>query len=451
MASSEVIVAGAGPAGLAAAFRLQQAGHQVRVLEAGERAGSKMSSARRDGFLLDTGAIFLPTTHRNLLGIAAELGIESELVPGGFVFGLVRDARIHRLDGDRIAQDFLRTPALSRRAKLSAAKLALEALRARKATTARMPEAGAYDGATLADWAAGNLSPELVEHLIDPAIRGIFAAEADEVSRVEFLGILALFAGAKLVAFREGMAYYADQLASRLDVTLGAEVLEVRQTPDGADVTWRDADGEQTRSVAGCVVALPAPAAASVRTDLDAWRAAYLDAVKLGKILWPSVALAKAPPGVDTTYAMLPRSEHPFVGAIGLDHNKAPGRAPAGKGLLTIALTTGWAERHFDDDDDGVAAVAVEAADRFLPGTAEQVEFVEITRWTQSYAPVGHYARLGEFRFRSAREDRTVAFAGEYLSAPNLNAATAAGEAAAARLAAELATRAGAPLTPAAR
>ncbi|HEX6389839.1 MAG TPA: FAD-dependent oxidoreductase, partial [Solirubrobacteraceae bacterium] len=112
-----IIVAGGGPSGLAAAFRLQQAGHAVRVLEAADRAGSKMCSERRDGFLLDKGAYFIPTTHRNLLGIARDAGIDSELVPGGFVFGLVRDGQIHELDGDRIARAFARTPALSARGK----------------------------------------------------------------------------------------------------------------------------------------------------------------------------------------------------------------------------------------------------------------------------------------------------------------------------------------------
>jgi oxygen-dependent protoporphyrinogen oxidase len=440
MSGGDVIVAGGGPAGLAAALRLQQAGHTVRVLEAGPRAGSKMSSVRRDGFLLDRGAVFLPTTHRSLLGIARDIGIDAELVPGGFVFALVRDGRLHRLDGDHIARDFARTGALSARAKLRAAMLVAEAWRARRATVDRIAEAGIYDTTSLAGWAAGNTSPEVAEHLIGPAIRGIFAAEPEEVSRVELLGILALFAGAKLVAFREGMGYYADQLAARLDVTLGAEVLEVLQTDDGADVTWRDAGGaEHVESVAGCVVALPAPAAAAVRPDLDPWRAEYLRAVRCGRIVWPNLALARAPAGVDATYAMLPRSEHPFLGAIGFDHNKAPGRAPTGKGLLTLTFTTGWCERHWDEDDDAHAATAVAAAEHVLPGVADDVEFVTITRWEQQYSPVGHYARLGEFRFRSAREDRTVTLAGEYLAAPNLSAATAAGEAAAAALVAALA------------
>src|SRR5439155_20613171 len=138
MAGPEVIVAGAGPSGLAAAFRLQQSGYRVRVLEASDRAGSKMCSERRDGFLLDKGAIFIPTTHRNLLGLARDAGIDGALVPGGFTFGLVRDGRIHQIDGNRIAREFVRTRALSTRAKVAATELAAEAVLSRKATVDRI-------------------------------------------------------------------------------------------------------------------------------------------------------------------------------------------------------------------------------------------------------------------------------------------------------------------------
>lgn len=92
---AQVIVVGAGPAGLAAAFRLPEAGYTVRVLEAADRPGCKMASKDRDGFLLDQGAIFLPTTHRHLLGLARDAGLDNETFAGGFTFGLVRDGRIH--------------------------------------------------------------------------------------------------------------------------------------------------------------------------------------------------------------------------------------------------------------------------------------------------------------------------------------------------------------------
>jgi oxygen-dependent protoporphyrinogen oxidase len=441
MAAEEVIVVGGGPAGLAAAFRLQEAGYSVRVLEAADRAGCTMASKERDGFLLDRGAIFLPTTYRNLLGLAKDAGIDGELVPGGFTFGLVRDGRIHQIDGDHPIRDFARTKFLSPIGKVQALRLAPEVLRARKATVDRIAEAGPFDTQTLAEWANGALPREISSHVISAAIRAIFAAEPEQVSRVEFLGIINLFAGAKLVAFRKGMGYYADQLAAQLKIDLGARVTAVEQHAEGATVTWEGPAGEQSESVAGCVVALPAQLAAEVRVDLDAWRAEYLGAVRRGKLITPNIALSKAPPGLRATYTMIPRAEHPFLGGFCCDHNKAPGRAPYGKGLLTLTLINDWCERHFDDDDDALRRVTAEAAETFIPGAADDIEFIEINRWKQQYGPVGHYAQLGAFRARTRQLDRTVHLAGEYLSAPNLSAATASGEAAAAALATSIGGR----------
>ncbi len=438
MPEPEILVVGGGPAGLAAAFRLHEAGHRVRILEAGDRVGSKMASTRRDGFLIDRGAVFLPTTYRNLLGLAADAGLADAFVDGCMTLGVVRDRFIHEIDAAAPAQAFLRTKGLTRRGKLGAVRLAPEALRSRKAVPDRITEAGGYDRTTLETWSRANLSAEVRHHLVEPMIRGIFAAEPGEVSRVEFLGILALFAGAGMTALREGMSAYPERLARSLDVVLGARVREVRQTPAGADVTWIDAAaGERTESVAGCVVALNARDARAMRPDLDAWRAQYLDAVRVGPLVLPNLALDRTP-RTHAAYALIPRSEHPDLGGIGFDHNKAPGRTPSGKGLLTLTFMNDWSARHFDDGDDDLVSAAMAAAEQIVPGIADQVLFAEINRWTQQYNPVGHYAKLGEFRVISARLDRTVKLCGEYLSAPNLNAATASGELAAAELAAEL-------------
>ncbi|MGW8850307.1 FAD-dependent oxidoreductase [Streptomyces xiamenensis] len=50
---SDVVVIGAGTAGLAAARRVRDAGLTVTVLEATDRIGGRMATASRDGFLLD--------------------------------------------------------------------------------------------------------------------------------------------------------------------------------------------------------------------------------------------------------------------------------------------------------------------------------------------------------------------------------------------------------------
>jgi len=53
--SAEIVVVGAGIAGLNAAHHLTEAGHDVMVLESGDRVGGRMQTDEVDGFLLDRG------------------------------------------------------------------------------------------------------------------------------------------------------------------------------------------------------------------------------------------------------------------------------------------------------------------------------------------------------------------------------------------------------------
>jgi oxygen-dependent protoporphyrinogen oxidase len=434
----EVIVVGGGPSGLAAAFRLQQAGHTVRVLERAQRAGSTLESEPRDGFLIDRGAFFIPTTHRSLLRLADDAGISSTLRPGGDVFAAARAGQLHRLDTANLARSFAQTKLISPTAKLAAARLAVEVIRARTATSDRIAEAGRYDSENLAAWARRTQHREVAEYLIEASVRSMYAAEAEDLSRVEFLGVIALFAGAKLVAFEGGMGEYSRKLAALCNVTLGAQVTEVAQTADGAAVTWTGADGERTEHVSGAVVAVPARTATRLLPRLDDWRRSYLNRVAAGRLVLPHIALSRTPPDLGATYAMIPRSEHPFLAGIVSNHHKAERRAPAGKGLLTLACTTAWSEQHYDTDDDRIGRLGVQAAEQFLPGISDHVEFTAVSRWAQQYPPVGHYAGLREFSVRSQAADRTVQLSGEYTATPHLATATASGERAARALAAHL-------------
>src|SRR6187401_1358367 len=79
-----VIVAGAGLAGLAAAYELVRMGHRVTVLEARDRPGGRVLTLR-DGFdgglHVEAGAIFVRESHDLTVGYARELGVG--LVPAG--------------------------------------------------------------------------------------------------------------------------------------------------------------------------------------------------------------------------------------------------------------------------------------------------------------------------------------------------------------------------------
>jgi oxygen-dependent protoporphyrinogen oxidase len=56
---SKIITIGAGISGLAAAYRLKKAGHDVTVLEAADHVGGRMITIHWNGWSIDPGAKFV--------------------------------------------------------------------------------------------------------------------------------------------------------------------------------------------------------------------------------------------------------------------------------------------------------------------------------------------------------------------------------------------------------
>jgi monoamine oxidase len=74
---ADVVVVGAGFAGLAAARELVRLGHDVVVLEGRDRVGGRSSTATIAGVPVDLGGTFVGPTQDAVIGLAAELGCET--------------------------------------------------------------------------------------------------------------------------------------------------------------------------------------------------------------------------------------------------------------------------------------------------------------------------------------------------------------------------------------
>src|SRR5947209_5411515 len=77
--TKRVVVIGAGMSGLACAWALRGRA-DVIVLEAGERVGGNVITARENGFVMDAGPDAWITTKPEATALAREAGLEAELV-----------------------------------------------------------------------------------------------------------------------------------------------------------------------------------------------------------------------------------------------------------------------------------------------------------------------------------------------------------------------------------
>ncbi len=210
---TDVVVVGAGVAGLAAARHLAAAGVDVAVLEAEDAVGGRVRTDLVDGFRLDRGFQTLNTAYpepRRLLDLDA-LRLRP-LHPGVVVYA---EGRRHRLsDPRRRPQDTVTTCRAPVGSAMDKARLA--ALLARLAAMPAERILQAPERTTAEALAERGFSPQMVERLLRPLLAGFFGeAELTTSSRFAELMLRCLARGHACVP-AAGMGAIPAQLAAGL-------------------------------------------------------------------------------------------------------------------------------------------------------------------------------------------------------------------------------------------
>jgi monoamine oxidase len=267
---ADVVVVGAGLAGLAAARAVVAAGAEPVVLEARDRVGGRLVNASvGEGKAVEMGGQWIGPTQDRIAAVASDVGVETFPTHAEGENLLRLDGRLRRYRGTipRLNPLVLADIGLSlRRLNRLAARIDPEA-------PWRAADAARLDRTSLGEWIERKMRTRTARRLLAVAGRTIFGAEPEEISLlhacfyVRSAGSFELLTdvegGAQQDRFVGGSQLVAIRMAEELGewVVLGAPVRRIEHGPEGVRV--EGADGSLVRA-RRAIVALPPPLTARI-------------------------------------------------------------------------------------------------------------------------------------------------------------------------------------------
>ena len=414
---TDIVVVGAGLAGLTAARTLARAGRRVRVLEASGHLGGRVWTREVEGFTLDAGFIGMftayPAARRQLDYAALDLvALKPSAVfrQEGGVAEVLGDPRRDpgALPGDLFAR------AVTAGDRLAAARLAATLL-----TRAPHEWLNGPDEST-ADFLRGfGFSGRALERVFIPFFGGLVLDRALHTSAALFKYYFRMLLDGDVAIPRRGIGEIAAQLARGLDVTLGVTVTGLHSGAEGVTVQTDGGPLHATEVVlatdpntaARLLGEMPGAQRPVARGSLGSTYLHYASAAPLER--QPRLQLNARPVGLLNQVLWL---DQVF-----------PERVPPGQGLLIASV---WGVPELDDGELD-AAVRRELAGWYAPAVAGlRLLAVDRIGHTQYPQPAGYAATLPGH----ATPLRGVVLASEATSLSGIQGALESGEKAAAAL-----------------
>ena len=400
---ADVVVVGAGLAGLACARRLQAAGVAVTVLEADGAVGGRVRTDVVDGMLLDRGFQVHNTGYPEAVRVLDHDALDLRRFSAG---ALVRVGdRLHRVGDPRRVPTWapatVGAPIGSLKDKVLIAGLAASAALQSPDALLSRTETTTYDALR-----ARGLSDTAVDRFFRPFLSGVFLEDRLDTSSRFFDLVWRSFARGSQCVPAGGMQRIPEQLAAGLDVRLHAPVRSVRAgsvAVDGRVLTPR-----------ATVVAAAAPDAGTLLPGLD---------VPPQRSVVTHYHLAPEPPVADPAIVLDGEASGPVANTVVLT-NAAPSYAP-GRHLVSSSVVSG---------DASEAAVRSHLARLYGVDTArwEHVARYDVQAALPSQAPP-----MGRFR-KTVRLEPGLYVCGDHRDSASIQGALVSGRRAAEAVLADL-------------
>ncbi len=258
----DVIIVGAGLAGLYAARLLTQQGKRVHVIEAQDRVGGRTLSGTFGAHKGDLGGQWIGAKHHTMRKLIAELGL--------YTTPTHTQGRKLIETGGKISSYTGTIPKVSPLAlidvQLAMTRLERIAKRIPHDRPASTPEARRLDALSVAAWRTQHMRTAAARDMLDAAVRSVFCVEPEELSMLFFLHHIQAGGGLQQAIEAEGGAQQdviiggAQQVSLRMAkdlgdrITLQAPARRIQQDDHGVTVY---SDHGATWNAQRAIIAIP--------------------------------------------------------------------------------------------------------------------------------------------------------------------------------------------------
>lgn len=428
----DIVVVGAGIAGLGTATYLSRRGHRVRVVEASDRVGGRARTYVRaaTGDCCDVGTQYYHSSYARALGLMSDVGLRREVktIAGDTRFFDDRASSGSFLVGHRLP--WFGPAGFVGNAKLLA--FLLGRLVTSPMSTFALEDRPRLDGTRALDEIR---DPVLREFMVRVLVNIGTLADPDvsNVSLLQVLRLLRIIVLTDYLALPGGVVSLHEALAARLDVRLGAPAK--RLLVDGGRVTGVELEGSSEALRADhVVVATPAPHAATLLPHEWTEERRFLGTVEFPPAIIVSLFLDRPLERGVWSY-MLQAGKGTCIDFCTDATQKNPATVRSGNSILQAWICHPRAAPLGSKPDEDIVNACLRELDAFFPGIATWVEASHVMRHaggTPQHS-VGHHGRALSF-LRSADRRAGVSFAGDYFSGGYLEPALWSAERAAARV-----------------